>query len=1017
MTKLFATALALLAATASAQAPVAPSKHRAAAEEVARFLRSSTESAHDLGSGVAGHLLFFNELHAATGDPALLADVRRLADRLLASLPERLNPEAPGLPAAGFMHGVGGIAFALETAHAATGEARYRAGALRAVELVHGAARPEGRGVSWSAFNDLLFGDAGTTLFLLWAADRLDHQPSRELAVRAGHALLDRARSEKGGLNWTFRRGAPMVLPNFSHGAAGVGYVLAALHAATGRAEFREGALGAARYLEAVARTQGDTFLVPYGWPDPAWAGVHEIGWAHGAAGTGRFLYRLFQMTGDAAWLERTRGAARGIAESPRPGDPGHETRIDMRFGTAGAAQFLLGLHRATREPEWLAAADLLIDDLLAKSTVSANGRSWTFPRYAFMERPGEPEAFTGYLHGAAGFGLLLLERDAVGALDLRGARLPDNPFHSDLFVPPAPRTVTFPGDGLEITADVYDGPGRHGPVVLLLHQSGSSRSEYRQIAPRLVRLGWNAVAVDLRWGHRDRWNNVANATAARNGTRAVMQANDPSRVWPVIAAAAKDVDAAIRWTKGQGYDGPLVLWGSSFSAMLAVDMGRRADVAGVVAFSPGEYDEREPERVRGHAKQVQKPALVVAGAGELDLARPVYDALPHAAKRWHQSTRGRHASSILLQDPQAWPAVEEFLAGFAPRPITRFLAQPSVDATMRLPLIEGGRVMFLAEGSVPPRVLGDFNDWGDASASGHGHGDTMPVSGLPGWFSYETEVTEDARVEYAIEHGGKSAPDPHNPETVDAFGTPVSVVRMPRHVWPPELDTGIDVPRGRIDTLEIGGHKVQVYLPAKAGGERLPGVYLQDGSLYVDAGVPRILDALIACGRIPPVLAVFVDPAPRRVDYNRHPPFRRFYAEELVPAIDARFPTDPRREARTIVGSSRGALASLDLALAHPGVFGNVGLFAPALRPSMILDELPAADGRRWAIVTGRYDLAWREDGKLLHEGLVARGHAVSFREHPEGHSLHVWRARLGELLAALLVPPRVTSATDGHP
>jgi enterochelin esterase-like enzyme len=346
--------------------------------------------------------------------------------------------------------------------------------------------------------------------------------------------------------------------------------------------------------------------------------------------------------------------------------------------------------------------------------------------------------------------------------------------------------------------------------------------------------------------------------------------------------------------------------------------------------------------------------------------------------------------------------------------PVTRFHELPPAERAAfvagaeRLPLVEGERVLFLASGAAPPRLVGDFNDWGDEAPAGHGHGEMAPVPGAPGWFSYETRLAEDARVEYGIRAGEQVGPDPRNPEAVDSFSGRVSVVRMPRHAWPPELDDTQDAPRGRVVTREIGGHTVHVYLPpGLEEGARLPAVYFQDGTMYLDAGVPHILDR-----RIPPLAAVLVDPAPRRVDYKRHPPFRRFYVEELVPAIERAFPTDPRREARAIVGSSRGALATADLAIAHPATFGRVGLLSPALRrvphdtaPSLV-EEVPPATGQRWAILTSRYDPAWREDGRLLHDALAARGHDVTWREHPDSHSLHAWRARIGELLEMLLGP-----------
>ncbi len=73
---------------------------------------------------------------------------------------------------------------------------------------------------------------------------------------------------------------------------------------------------------------------------------------------------------------------------------------------------------------------------------------------------------------------------------------------------------VSFPsGDGLEITADKYL-VNEEYPYVLLFHQAGSSRGEFRDIAEKFLKLRYNCLAVDLRSG--DNANYVNNETASR---------------------------------------------------------------------------------------------------------------------------------------------------------------------------------------------------------------------------------------------------------------------------------------------------------------------------------------------------------------------------------------------------------------------------------------------------------------------------------------------------------------------
>jgi lantibiotic modifying enzyme len=50
----------------------------------------------------------------------------------------------------------------------------------------------------------------------------------------------------------------PRLMPNFSHGTAGIAYFLASLYKATKQHEFLTAALSGAKYLQAIAKTEGD---------------------------------------------------------------------------------------------------------------------------------------------------------------------------------------------------------------------------------------------------------------------------------------------------------------------------------------------------------------------------------------------------------------------------------------------------------------------------------------------------------------------------------------------------------------------------------------------------------------------------------------------------------------------------------------------------------------------------------------------------------------------------------------
>lgn len=218
--------------------------------------------------------------------------------------------------------------------------------------------------------------------------------------------------------------------------------------------------------------------------------------------------------------------------------------------------------------------------------------------------------------------------------------------------------------DGLPVTADVYPGPDPGAPWIVLAHMAGSSRGEYREIAPRLNRLGYNALALDQRSGLI--FAGVANRTAAAAQAGGLRQD---------YVSAIPDIEAGIAYARART-TAPVLLWGSSYSAALALWLAGEypALVDGVIALSPGEY-------LAGHsvgdaAPGIAVPVLVVSPPAEVARWQAIYDAVPHGRKaRFTPPDGGRHGSSVLIPSLSPgsevhWQAVEAFLAvHVSPRP------------------------------------------------------------------------------------------------------------------------------------------------------------------------------------------------------------------------------------------------------------------------------------------------------------------------------------------------------------
>ena len=242
--------------------------------------------------------------------------------------------------------------------------------------------------------------------------------------------------------------------------------------------------------------------------------------------------------------------------------------------------------------------------------------------------------------------------------------------------------------DSLSVVADVHHGSGGpSAPTVLLFHQGGgSARGEYRNITPRLLRDGYNVVAPDIRGGG-DRFGAPSRAA--------------PTDSTFTYCAALGEVDAAVNLARTEGFTGPLVLWGSSYTATLALQVAARrsAEIRAVLAFSPATGEPMrgcEPAPYVGWLARAGVPAMVLRPRVELaDSARIASLA---AMRRDGATTviaeRGVHGSSMLdtertrASTEREWAAVEGFLrralAPRAPMAGERTVSIPSDGWTLR---------------------------------------------------------------------------------------------------------------------------------------------------------------------------------------------------------------------------------------------------------------------------------------------------------------------------------------------
>lgn len=220
-------------------------------------------------------------------------------------------------------------------------------------------------------------------------------------------------------------------------------------------------------------------------------------------------------------------------------------------------------------------------------------------------------------------------------------------------------KTVNFEtSDGLKVYADLYSSNNERDPLIILYHQAGFSRGEFRSIAPRLVDLGFNVLAVDLRSG--DILSQVTNLTkkeALRQGMSTAFQDVIP------------DLEASFQYAKNQIKSRKIIYWGSSYSASLGFYMAAKypKDYNALIAYSPGEYFKIENKNIAEFAKDVKIPVYTSSARNEESSWKSIYNSIT-SKKQFYlpAKTKGHHGtmalSSFYDDNEENWQAIIPFL-------------------------------------------------------------------------------------------------------------------------------------------------------------------------------------------------------------------------------------------------------------------------------------------------------------------------------------------------------------------
>jgi enterochelin esterase family protein len=296
-------------------------------------------------------------------------------------------------------------------------------------------------------------------------------------------------------------------------------------------------------------------------------------------------------------------------------------------------------------------------------------------------------------------------------------------------------------------------------------------------------------------------------------------------------------------------------------------------------------------------------------------------------------------------------------------------------------------------------------------------------------------DAVEPGTYRYLFDADGVRAVDPRNQAVSESNGNAWSVLHVPGSDF---MDRA-EVPHGAIarvyyrSTALGKDRRMHVYTPPgyEKGAEKYPVLYLLHGAGDCDdswTSVGRanfILDNLLAARKVRPMIVVmpaghtgpfsFIMPTTRPKDSGPagNAKFEDDFEKDIRPYVEKHYRVETGRNDRAIAGLSMGGAQTLNLAAAHPGDFGYVGVFSSAVIFGKAADwekehekGLDDADARKglkllW-FATGKDDFLLTRTRETV-ELFKKHGFSPVFKETTGGHTWVNWQKYLSEFAPQL--------------
>lgn len=272
-------------------------------------------------------------------------------------------------------------------------------------------------------------------------------------------------------------------------------------------------------------------------------------------------------------------------------------------------------------------------------------------------------------------------------------------------------------------------------------------------------------------------------------------------------------------------------------------------------------------------------------------------------------------------------------------------------------------------------------------------------------------------------------------------------LLRGQEYALGPDSQPQADVAKGAVTryTLAPGKfypgtpHNYSVYVPAQYDAAKpSPFMIFLDGSgvLGNSVRVPVVFDNLIARGKLPPLVGIFIDPGvlpvvsdqaqnryERIFEYDSiNGRFAQFLIEELIPEVARKYNLSKDPNDRAISGVSTGAVGAFMSAWERPDQFRRVLSFIGTFVAMKGADTLPALIRKtepkpiRVFLQAGRNDHiaadqpygvffagSWPINNQVMFDALQFGGYDVKLELGTEGHNMKQGAALMPEALAWL--------------